>query len=496
LNFKAASICILIATCLLAASISHSQPALATDMPSPAWTTKISMLTATAQAAVITGDNGLIYVIGGYSGSDPPFATVQAYNPTTNTWSYKTSLPQVTRGAAVAKGTNGLIYVIGGYDGSTPYPDTVQAYNTTSNSWSLKQAIPVPVFMASAVTGNDGKIYVFGGYQDSYLNTTQIYNPDANTWTNGTDMPTKRIEACAVKASDGLIYVIGGTPNGTVLSTVDAYNPVTDTWTTKASMSIPRLAFGAVLGPDNKIYVIGGGLYYSNSPPFYDTVEIYDPKTNTWTTPTWTESLLPTARKELGVTLGKNGRIYALGGTNGTYLSTNEEAIIVLPENVVPTAYIDSITPNPAAAGEQITLTGHGTDSDGSIAAYQWRSSLNGTIGTSATLNITLPTGIHNIYFSVKDNSGAWSPEATATLTVTNTTADPLYQKILDLQQQNSGLNDKLNNLQSQYDNLTSKLDTMTYELLGTGIVAIILMIVIIAVIFIPPKRKAQAAPT
>lgn len=496
MNFKAASICILIATCLLTTTISHSQLAQATDMPSPSWTTRTPMPTATGQAAIITGDNGLIYVIGGFSGSDPPTSTVQAYDTTLNTWSYKNSSLYATRGSAATKGPDGIIYIISGAGGGML--TAVQAYNTTSDSWSTKADIPLSAWMAAAATGNDGRIYVFGGESPGhpYSNKTQIYNPKTDTWTNGTDMPTARQQASAVKASDGLIYVIGGY-NGISLFTVEAYNPLTDTWTTKASLPTPKQEFGAVLGPDNKIYVIGGGTaYLNNNPPFFNTVEIYDPKTNMWTTPAWTESLMPTARKELSATLGKNSRIYAIGGANGAYLDTNEEATITLPENIAPTAYIDSITPNPATAGEQITLTGHGTDTDGSIAAYQWRSSLNGTIGTSATINTTLPTGTHNIYFSVKDNSGAWSPEATATLTVTNTTEDPLYQKILDLQQQNSGLNDKLNNLQSQYDNLTGKLDTMTYELLGTGIIAIILMIVIIAVIFIPPKRKAQAAPT
>jgi len=506
LNKKATTICILIATCLLVSSVAQLKLGFATDMPSPAWTTRTSMPTATGQAAVITGDNGLIYVTGGFDGSDPPTALVQAYNPTTNTWSYKTSLLHAIRGAAVAKGPDGLIYVISGWDDSTPYTEIVQAYNATSDSWSLKASIHTPAWMATAATGDDGKIYVFGGEDDdtSYSNKTQIYNTKTDTWTNGTDMPTGRQGASAVKASDGLIYVIGGY-NGTALSTVEAYNPTTDTWTTKAYMPTPRLRFSAVLGPDNKIYAIGGGETYSNNdPPYYNTVEIYDPRTNTWTTPTWSESLLPTARRELGATLGNNGRIYAIGGANGAYLTTNEEAIITLPENIPPTAYIDSITPNPATAGEPTILTGHGADVDGYIIAYKWRSSTDGTIGTSATLNIsTLSTSVHNIYFSVKDNSGAWSPEATATLTVANLTEDPLYKKILDLnstlnnlQQQNSNLNNKLNNLQGQYDNLTSKLDNMTYELLGTGIITIILIIAIIAVIFIPPKRKTPPTTT
>jgi len=38
----------------------------AVDMPSPSWRTKTSMTTARGQAAVVAGDDGLIYVMGGF----------------------------------------------------------------------------------------------------------------------------------------------------------------------------------------------------------------------------------------------------------------------------------------------------------------------------------------------------------------------------------------------------------------------------------------------
>jgi hypothetical protein len=207
---------------------------------------------------------------------------------------------------------------------------------------------------------------------------------------------------------------------------------------------------------------------------------------------------LATARKELGAALGNNGRIYAIGGANGAYLSTNEEAIITPPDNIAPTAYIDAITSNPATTGQTITFTGHGADADGSIIAYKWRSSIDGTIGTSATFDISaLSNGTHNIYFSVQDNSGAWSTEAAATVVVNRPiTDDPLYQKMLDLNNMINDLQQQNNNLTDKVNSLTGKLDTTTLELLGLGIVTIILIIVIIAVIFIPPKRKASTPTT
>jgi hypothetical protein len=87
--------------------------------------------------------------------------------------------------------------------------------------------------------------------------------------------------------------------------------------------------------------------------------------------------------------------------------------------NQMPTAHIDSISPNPATQGQLVTFTGHGTDMDGTITAYNWRSTIDGELGTSSTISTsTLSVGTHTIYFEVQDNVEAWSTEDSMTLTV------------------------------------------------------------------------------
>lgn len=472
--------------------------AFATDMPSPFWSTKAVMPTARGQASIITGNDGLIYVMGGYNGTTI-FNMTEAYNPVTNTWTTRADLPQVTRGAAVAKGSDGVIYVIGGYVSGALR--TVQAYNTTSDTWTTKADIPFGVWMAGAATGPDGRIYVIGG--EGAPTKTQIYNPSTDMWAAGLDMPTGRSLLGVVGGPDGLIYAIGGY-SGSALATVEAYNPATNTWTTKASLPYPRLEFGLTLSLDGNIYVIGGGTsYFNNAGPVFDTVQIYDHFTDTWTVPVSSESHMPTARKELSAAMGKNGRFYLIGGSNGSeYVNINEQATI---ENSIPTAYVDSISPNPTTRGQTISLTGHGTDSDGSIVAYKWRSSLDGIIGTSATISLsTLSVGTHTMYFSVKDDSDAWSNEAVATVIINRPIAeDPTYQQLVET---NETLNNKISALSAQADsltqqntnladqvtNLTQKLDTTTLMLLATNIVVIVLVVVAIALVFMS-RRKPTA---
>ena len=79
-------------------------------------------------------------------------------------------------------------------------------------------------------------------------------------------------------------------------------------WSTRTSMATPRHLLGVAVGPNGILYAIGGTM----SGGYQSSVEGYNPLTNTWET----RADLPLARCCLGVATASNGRIYAIGGTN------------------------------------------------------------------------------------------------------------------------------------------------------------------------------------
>jgi len=92
--------------------------------------------------------------------------------------------------------------------------------------------------------------------------------------------------------------------------------------------------------------------------------------------------------------------------------------------NELPVAYIDSISPSDAASGETVAFVGHGTDADGTVVAYRWRSSIDGELSVLASFDSSeLSGGEHTIYLKVQDNNGAWSKEAEGTLVVSGAAA-------------------------------------------------------------------------
>jgi hypothetical protein len=77
------------------------------------------------------------------------------------------------------------------------------------------------------------------------------------------------------------------------------------------------------------------------------------------------------------------------------------------------------VSPNPADFGQSVTFTGTGSDSDGTVVAYEWASNLNGVIGNQASFSTSsLSSGTHSISFRVQDDLGQWSFDDTETLTI------------------------------------------------------------------------------
>jgi N-acetylneuraminic acid mutarotase len=152
------------------------------------------------------------------------------------------------------------------------------------DSWETME--PMPTERSSVgVAVVDGKIYAIGGYNGTALNTNEMYNPSTDTWTTKTPMPTARYDV-GIAVVDGKIFVIGGNILYDVWTTRnEVYDPVTDTWETKTSMPVAGMAMSANV-VNGEIYLISGlEMYYL---PWYnlDENQVYDPKTDSWTTKT------------------------------------------------------------------------------------------------------------------------------------------------------------------------------------------------------------------
>lgn len=233
-----------------------------------------------------------------------------------NVWSTGTPIPTaVTYGAGAV--VAGQIYVVGGNSaaGNTAagVVADVQIYNPTTKVWSVGVSYPTTIEAASAAVVK-GVLYVFGGSPDSQNPTNAVwaYNPTKKTWSSKAPMPTARWGTEAVvNGKTGIVYVIGGdintSGNGNI-DTVESYNPATNTWLGEAPMLVAKGQSAAALLGGTTIVVADG---FTNGGGTTGDTEGYNLATNTWST------LASNPSGDRGAACsGGIGKLYDVGGAN------------------------------------------------------------------------------------------------------------------------------------------------------------------------------------
>ena len=245
------------------------------DPAANTWTSIPNKPGSAVENPAAVGYNGKFYVFdGATSGTSGAVTDAYVYDPGANTWTQLAPDP-VARSGATAEAMNGLIYVVGGMNGSAVSMASMDIYNPATNTWKSGPAMSTPRDNpGSAVlmdpTNTFQELYVVGGRYEKGkkesqivnpdLNTMEIYNPNTNSWSAGPPIPTGR-RAMAVGTINGMMQVVGGERTGgnSTYPENEQYNPLTQTWTELAQMLPPRqgMAFATI---NNVLYTAGGGL--------------------------------------------------------------------------------------------------------------------------------------------------------------------------------------------------------------------------------------------
>jgi N-acetylneuraminic acid mutarotase len=286
--------------------------------------------------------NGRVYVLGGYDENRSSTATVEVYNPTTDTWAFARPLPfAVNHSAAAVAG--GLLYSFGAGAGQT------FVYNTNGNSWSSRASSHYVHGGTAAVGVINNKIYVAGGTGTPSQRELEVYDPVANTWTVKAPMSVPR-NHCAGGVIDGKFYVVGGRYGQGSTNALEVYNPQTNSWSARAPMPTVRSGIAAAV-VNNQLWVFGGedpGSFTINA-----QVEVYNPVTNTW------RQLpdMPSPRHGIWASVIGN-KVYMPGGGSAAGFAATDTNQIFTVTDLVPTSLGNISTRAFVQTGENVMIGG------------------------------------------------------------------------------------------------------------------------------------------
>ncbi|XP_023702512.1 kelch-like protein 5 isoform X2 [Cryptotermes secundus] len=252
---------------------------------------------------------GVLYAVGGMD-ANKGATNIEKYDLRSNTWSHAARMSgrRLQFGVAVL---DGRLYVVGGRDGLKTL-NSVECYDIESKTWTTLP--PMSTHRHGLGVGVlEGPLYAVGGHDGwSYLNTVERWDPQARQWSYVAPMSTAR-SSVGVAVLNSKLYAVGGRDGGSCLRTVECYDPHTNKWLPCAPLANQRggVGVGVVNG---YLYALGGHDAPASNPlaSRFDSVERYDPKTDTWTQ----VASMSVRRDAIGVCL-LGDRLIAVGGYDG-----------------------------------------------------------------------------------------------------------------------------------------------------------------------------------
>lgn len=244
---------------------------------------------ATAPAVVDAGDLD--------AGADVT-APAPAVDPTG--WTSTAELHEARALATATLLADGRVLVVGGEGTKREKRASVELFDPTTNTYAEAAALPEPRLHHTATLLASGEVLVAGGGAGSQIalptgeETTAsavLYDPKTNAWRATGSMHAARAGHRATRLTDGRVLVVGGGDQvgypcassyrdcnvAASIGSAEIYDPATGVWTSTGALAAPRLAF--TLDPTPAGIVAAGGAANNEG---LESVEIYDVVSGAW----------------------------------------------------------------------------------------------------------------------------------------------------------------------------------------------------------------------
>jgi hypothetical protein len=228
--------------------------------------------------------NGKVLITGGFKKGPDTYsqlysATTEIFDPATYRFTYSGSLHIARCGQTATLLQGGKEVLITGGNNDRPRLASAELYDVATGQWTRLPDMNAGREGHQAVLLRNGKVLILGGTGDART-AIELYDPAVRRFEKGAPAPCD-CSGTVVPLPDGRILIAGGVQDRQLTRQAMTYDPATNRFTRVGDMTIVRYKTAAAILPDGKAILIGG----SDNRDWkgkYNSTELFDPKTNTF----------------------------------------------------------------------------------------------------------------------------------------------------------------------------------------------------------------------
>jgi streptogramin lyase len=235
----------------------------------PIWQTTGSLSVPRTRFSATRLQDGRVLVIGGVSTANQPLATAEVYDPASGTWAMTGTLPSPRKDHRATMLLDGSVLVVGGAPASL---STLVRYLPQTGTFSETSQKLFNANHAQALLPG-GDVLVAAGTAEQGMTAYRI-QPGKNFQVEPLPpLHETRFNACEVEMNDGRVLVHGGDPD---TKSVEIFDPKTGSWSQYFPPKSIYRSKASVLD-DGKIVFLGGTGASVN-----DTAVLFNTQSGTW----------------------------------------------------------------------------------------------------------------------------------------------------------------------------------------------------------------------
>jgi hypothetical protein len=301
-------------------------------------------------------NDGRILLVGG-SDAGVAMGKPELYNPTTQNFTSALNNTDVLMHRQNHTATllnNGTVLIVGGFNENGPVA-TVELYDPATDSYMQPASLNVPRYGHTATLLNDGRVLIAGGFDSTgaALSSVEIFDATGeNVALLTSHLTTPRANHSATLLNNGQVLIAGGTDGTEVLNSTDIYDSSATAIFPGANLVAARQKHAATLLNNGQVLIIAGSEQDPSMDGDVGNVDLYDPATNTVAS---TDANFVASIDRQTATLLLDGSVLVAGGEDSQGNPLTNAALYV-PLTITPPG-LTSISVSPA----NLTQVGLGT---------------------------------------------------------------------------------------------------------------------------------------